>query len=68
MQIAKIDNEDYNDATRGYLKSNQTTANFNEPKQKEQFILACRYFNRGLAKLALLKEEREQDEFEEEDE
>ena len=33
--------------------------------RKEWFILACRNFNRGLAKLMLIKQSIEEEEFEE---
>ena len=45
----------------------RTTEAINRVLRRENFILACRFFNKGLAKLALLQQIQNKEHFEEED-
>ena len=41
--------------TRDILMAQTTVVDYNDPSRREQFILGCRYFNKGIAKLMLIK-------------
>ena len=49
-----IGNMDNNGLTRDCTYDNETVVDYNEASRQDYFVLACRYFNRGLAKLASL--------------
>ena len=51
--------------TRDHLMAQTTVVDFNEPSRREQFILGCRYFNKGIAKLMLIKQQQIEQDFEE---
>ena len=51
--------------TRHELTAQTTVVDFNEPSRREQFILGCRYFNKGIAKLMLIKQQQKEEDFEE---
>ena len=65
IQEEKIYEGEFNGGYVTEVDTKVTLKDLNEEISPDWFILACRFFNRGLAKLAIVQEQLNSDDFEE---